>query len=164
MYGCDRMNDSSVSIIFLDVYSMLWKEKWWMKEHTRYNKRIQILRNSNFCKINRLNKKCFSCLCFRQSSSTYLYPWPTVAGFFSGNLVKSLNKIFNSPIAFAGFKPWMKRHFHLIQLRKFSFWSYFRTNFSTIQNCMATIDWKRITEIFKTFLSIFITRINDPSK
>lgn len=99
------MNDSSVSIIFLDLFYVVKRKVMNEGEHTRYNKRIQILRNSNFRKINRLNKKVPHVFSFFKRQPTHLYSRPTVAGFFAGNAVKSLNKIFNSPIAFAGFKP-----------------------------------------------------------
>jgi len=45
------MNDSSVSIIFLDLFYVVKRKVMNEGEHTRYNKRIQILRNSNFRKI-----------------------------------------------------------------------------------------------------------------
>jgi hypothetical protein len=37
--------------------------------------------------------------------SFYLYSLPTVAEFFDGIVATLPNKAFNSPIAFAGFKP-----------------------------------------------------------
>lgn len=43
--------------------------------------------------------------CVSSGRSLYLYSTPTVAGFFAGIEPTSPNNFFNSPIAFAGFKP-----------------------------------------------------------